>query len=84
MARIRGSQWDWSKPVVEMFEIFAWILDALVGWRYLLSSSFRKQTHQRWRVEGKAKAAIDIFFGGLSVAFTLLLLGTVVVLIMGY
>ena len=69
--------------MVEIFEVFAWILDALAGWRYLLSPSFRKQTHQRWRVEGKAKAAIDIFFGGLSVAFTILLLGTVVVLIKG-
>ena len=69
--------------MVEMVETFDWILEACGGWRYLLSSSFRQHTHQRWRVEGKAKAAVEIFFGGLSIAFTLLLLGVVIALIKG-
>jgi len=56
------------------FEALDFIIDALAGWRYLFSPSFRQRTHHRWSVEGRGKAIIEILFGALAVFFTLLLL----------
>jgi len=56
-------------------EFLSWIIDGVGGWRYLISPSFRKRTHARWKLEGWITASTDILFGGLAVAFTLFLLG---------
>jgi hypothetical protein len=45
--------------VLEALEILDWLANALAGWRYLLSSSFRQRTHKRWKVEGWGKAFIE-------------------------
>ena len=62
----------------DALEIFDWIVDAFAGWRYLLSPSFRRRAHERWKVEGRGKAFIEILFGGLGVALTLFLLWVLV------
>lgn len=68
---------------LEAFEIFGWFADALRGWRYLFSPSFRRRTHERWKKEGRGKAAIEILFGGLAVFFTLLLLWVLIKVLRG-
>ena len=58
----------------DVLEIFSWIIDVFAGWRYLFSRSYRQRTHERWRVEGRGKAFIDIIFGSLGMLLTVLLL----------
>jgi hypothetical protein len=60
-----------------MLELFEWIVDGIAGWRYLLSPSFRRSTHERWKSAGWGTALVEIFFGALAVLFTLLLVGIV-------
>jgi len=64
-------------------EIFDWIVNAFAGWRYLLSSSFRQRTHQRWKVEGTGKAFIEILFGVLGILLILLFVWWVIGLLRG-
>ena len=64
-------------------ELLSWIIDGLGGWRYLLSPSFRKRTHERWRLEGWATALTDVLFGGLALLFTLFLLGLLIAFMLG-
>ena len=65
----------------DALEIFDWIANALAGWRYLFSSSFRQRTHARWKAAGRGTALIEIFFGALGILFTLFLLWVVVALL---
>lgn len=58
----------------DALELVDWIIDGIAGWRYLLSPSFRRRTHERWKTEGWSTALIEILFGALAVIFTLLLL----------
>ena len=60
--------------MLEALEIVDWFANAFAGWRYLFSSSFRRRTHKRWKVEGRGKAFFEIFFGGSGILLTLLLL----------
>jgi hypothetical protein len=62
----------------EALEIFEWFGRAFAGWRYLLSASFRRRTHRRWKAEGLGKAIIESVAGGLSIVLTLLLLAELV------
>ncbi|HEX7331361.1 MAG TPA: hypothetical protein VF290_07670 [Pyrinomonadaceae bacterium] len=64
----------------EALEFFDWIANAVAGWRYLFSSSFRRRTHARWKAAGRGTALIEIVFGALGIVFTLFLLGLVVYL----
>lgn len=58
----------------DLFEIFDWVIDARAGWLYLLSPSFRRRTHKRWKAEGRGVAFVEILFGGIGVLLTLLLM----------
>jgi len=69
--------------MLDALEIFGWIEDTFAGWRYLLSSSFRQRTHERWRIEGLGKAFIEILFGALGVLLTLVLLWLLIDLLRG-
>ncbi len=67
----------------DTLELLSWIIDGLAGWRYLLSPSFRRRTHERWRVKGWTTAFTEILFGGLAMTFTLFLLWVLVVFLKG-
>jgi hypothetical protein len=67
----------------DALEFLSWIIDGLAGWRYLISPSFRKQTHERWRREGRATVLLDILLGSLAVIFTLFILGLLILIALG-
>jgi hypothetical protein len=67
----------------DVLEIFDWIGYAFAGWRYLLSPSFRRRVHTRWKAEGRGKAFVEILFGALGVLLTLFLLWLVLDLLRG-
>ena len=67
----------------DALEIVDLLANALAGWRYLFSSSFRLRTHARWKAEGWGTALIEILFGAVSMLFTLFLLWLVVHLLRG-
>ena len=67
----------------DAFELLNWIVDGLAGWRYLVSPSFRKRTHDRWRRDGRGTALIEIFFGSLAVILTLVLFGLLILFLVG-
>jgi hypothetical protein len=48
------------------------------GWHYLLSSSFRKQTHQRWKLKGNLTLIFDIAIGTFGIWLTLALLWIII------
>lgn len=67
----------------DAFELLNWIVDALAGWRYLISPSFRKRTHDRWRRDGWATALIEILFGSLALIFTAVLICLLILFLFG-
>ena len=54
-------------------EILEWGLAAVAGWRYLLSSSYRKAKHADWKYENSLYVVWDVCGGVAGVAFSLLL-----------
>jgi hypothetical protein len=54
----------------EIFELIENGAYAVSGWRYLLSPSFRLQTHKRWQAKGRAWVVIDVFMAGVGMVFT--------------
>lgn len=62
----------------EGLEFIDWLRAALAGWRYLLSGSFRDQTHARWRQETTPRVIWDIVCGVAGIVFTFLVLYVVI------
>jgi hypothetical protein len=65
----------------DALEIFEWIANALAGWRYLFSPSFRQRTHARWKAEGRGTAFVEILLAAVGMLVTLFLLWLVVSLL---
>jgi predicted membrane-bound mannosyltransferase len=65
----------------ELTEPFDWLIRGGAGWRYLLSKSYRRQVHQRWREQSRLAVAIEIFWVILALLFTTFLAAGVVYLI---
>lgn len=57
----------------EVFEVVDWIINAFGGWRYVVSPSFRRRTHDRWKVEGKIQATIEILLASFGLLLTIIL-----------
>jgi len=56
----------------DFLDLIEVVVYAFYGWRYLLSPSFRAQTHMRWKAEGALSIFFDILFGVFGIALTLL------------
>jgi hypothetical protein len=52
-------------------EVTAWIEPIVGGLRYLLSPTFRAQTHEAWRHEHTGYVVWDVFWGMLGLALSL-------------
>jgi uncharacterized membrane protein len=66
----------------ELIEAIDSIVDGVLGWRYIFSSSYRRETHSRWRIQGRLAAAMDILGSVIGLVFTLLIIGVIVYLIL--
>jgi len=64
----------------ELTELIDWLTSGGAGWRYLLSTSYRRKVHQRWRQRSRLTVAGEIFWGALTFLFTWLLAAAVVYL----
>ena len=58
---------------LEALEFINWMRAGVAGWRYLVSSSFRHETHARWKHESRARVLWDVVCGVAGIAFTLLI-----------
>jgi|GEM_PF-1864320 len=65
---------------LEIVDVFVY---AFIGWRYILSSAFRRRTHKRWRVESRLTIFFEILGGAFGVGLTLLPLWLVIDAIRG-
>ncbi len=54
-------------------ELFDWFRAAFAAWRYLFSSSYRRQVHERWRSEGRFYIAWEIICAVAGFALTIFL-----------
>ena len=61
----------------ELADAIETFVEGLAGWRYIFSSSYRKQTHSRWRQQSHLAVVFDILGASIGVFFTLLLVGFV-------
>jgi len=69
---------------LEALELIDWVRAGLAGWRYLLSSSFRAETHARWKEETVFRVTWDVACGAAGVAFTLLVAYVLISLFAGW
>jgi hypothetical protein len=65
---------DTGNMIGELGEIFEWLMAALVGWRYLLSPSYRKAKHNDWRNEKAIYIVWDVCGGLAGIIFSLLVI----------
>lgn len=57
----------------ELGELFDWFRASYAGWRYIFSSSFRVECHQKWRSESWLYIFFDALCGSLGIAFSILI-----------
>ena len=69
---------------LEVIELFDWVWAGIAGWRYLVSPSFRRETHERWKRQSAGRVFLDIACGIAGVAFTLVVLYVIVSLFAGW
>lgn len=55
-----------------ILELGEWIIYGVLGWRYIFSKSFRKRTHQRWKLEAELTVFMEVVLGLSGVVLTLL------------
>jgi hypothetical protein len=65
-------------------ELLDWLRGAFAGWRYLFSSSYRRQIHAGWRSDRWYYIAWDVICGAAGVAFSLFILYAIVSLFVGF
>lgn len=61
----------------EFIEFVGYSAEGLAGWRYLLSPTYRRRTHERWRTKSRTAVAGEIFVFGVSFVFVTLVIGGV-------
>jgi len=69
---------------LEALEFVDWIRAGFAGWRYLVSVSFRRETHMRWKQASTVRVLWDVACGVAGIAFTLLVVSVVVSLFAGW
>ncbi len=60
-------------PIIEALDIIDWFRAAFAGWRFLFSTSYRREMKVRWECESWYYVGWDVVCGMLGIAFTLLL-----------
>ena len=60
--------------IFEFGEFIEWSLAALIGWRYLFSSAFRKKKHQEWKNKNKSFVVWEIICGVAGIFFSILII----------
>jgi hypothetical protein len=53
-------------------------VEGLTVWRYLLSPSYRRRTHLRWRSQSKLETGLEIFYYGISFLFVTAIFATII------
>jgi hypothetical protein len=69
---------------LETLEFIDWIRAGFAGWRYLVSASFRRETHTRWKQTSTVRVLWDVVCGIAGIAFTFLIVYVVVSLFAGW
>ncbi len=69
---------------LEALEFVDWLRAAVAGWRYLLSGSYRSDTHARWRQEGVLRVLRDVLCGVAGLAVTVLIIYLVIGVFAGW
>jgi hypothetical protein len=59
--------------VGEFAELLDWFRAGFTAWRYLLSPSYRRRIHDRWRSAGRLSVFFDIVGASFAFVFTLAL-----------
>lgn len=62
----------------EVIDFIGYSIEGLAGWRYLLSPSYRRRVHERWRNQSKLGTVGEIFTFALSFIFVTFILGGVI------
>ncbi len=70
-----------NDPLGAVIDIF---FHASAGWRYLFSSSYRRETHARWRAEGALTAFFEFVGGAFAMLLAPLLLGLGIFLVVDW
>ena len=65
----------------ELIDAIDCLAAGLAGWRYLLSPSYRKQTHAVWKEKTNSCVALEILGGVVGLCFTLSPLGLLLYLV---
>jgi len=65
--------------LIEAIDIF---VTGLAGWRYILSPSYRRQTHHRWKQKTTLHMVLDILGSVIGIFFTVFLVGLIGYLIL--
>jgi uncharacterized membrane protein YfcA len=56
----------------DLLEIVEVVVYAFLGWRYIFSPTYRKQTHKRWKSESRLTIFFEILYGVFGIGLTLL------------
>jgi len=59
----------------ELIEFVGHSVEGLAGWRYLLSPSYRRRTHERWKERSRLEIAGEVLTFGVSFVFVTLVIG---------
>lgn len=70
--------------IFEALEFIDWFRAAFGGWRFVFSTSFRRETRARWKHESAPRIVWDVLCGVAGIAFTLLLVYAVISLFAGW
>jgi hypothetical protein len=62
----------------DMIDFIGHSMEGMAVWRYLLSPSFRRRTHSRWRAQSKVETGLEIFYYGISFLFVTAILAAII------
>lgn len=62
----------------ELIDFVGYSIEGLAGWRYLLSPSYRRRVHERWRNQSRIETAGEIFTFALSFILVSFIIGGVI------
>jgi hypothetical protein len=60
-----------ADAVGELIEAVDYLMRGLAGWRYVLSTAYRRQVHQRWRLQSRLQTSFEIIGYLLGISFTI-------------
>jgi hypothetical protein len=62
----------------DVIDLLGHAVEGMAVWRYLLSPSYRRRTHSRWRSQSRLETGLEVFFCGLSFLFITAILCAIV------